>query len=56
MGLEVTADEPKPGIHTVHAKGEIDLHSVELFEDVVHEVLAKFSRNAATASRCSGLP
>lgn len=41
MGLEVTADEPKPGIHTVHAKGEIDLHSVELFEDVVHEVLAK---------------
>lgn len=44
MGLVVIADEPKPGVHAVQAVGEIDLQTVELFEDCVHEILAKNPR------------
>lgn len=44
MGLEVTTDEPQLGVHAVRAVGEIDLHSVELFEDCVHEILAQNPR------------
>lgn len=40
MDLEVTVDDIAPGCKVVRAVGEIDLHSVEFFQESVEECLS----------------
>ena len=39
MRLELAVEEQTPGTKVIRAIGEIDMHTVQNFDDVVHELL-----------------